>query len=275
MDSDSSSMLFDLDQSDADLWLEMSPDAFERDMTTFEYLCTEASFMAASSSSISHGLNSAILSPLVQNVPLAPLASPSPASCVLNPLLLSPLPSATTANHQQQHMMLSSNTYSRNGFLAPPSWTSPPPGPSSTRLYPASVIPQPQPHENLSADYRISSPILIHTSLPTATHQQQQQQNPLLSRTSNNIITDSRSRQHQCGTCGKLCLRKQDLKRHEATHATSKDFWCPHGCGSAFARNDALGRHVKTGRCLQKVAKRMGSVGSSGGGVSAERNDSS
>ncbi|ORY52996.1 hypothetical protein BCR33DRAFT_711394 [Rhizoclosmatium globosum] len=76
----------------------------------------------------------------------------------------------------------------------------------------------------------------------------------ILHKTANNQINDTRSRDFQCSICLNKFLRKQDLKRHEATHG-GKEFVCPIGCGAAFARNDALGRHVKTGRCARKLGK--------------------
>ncbi|KAI8607271.1 hypothetical protein BC830DRAFT_1052630, partial [Chytriomyces sp. MP71] len=50
-------------------------------------------------------------------------------------------------------------------------------------------------------------------------------------------------RDHACTQCGHRCLRKQDLARHLATHAKSRDFICHYGCGASFTRADALGRH--------------------------------
>ncbi|KAI8607440.1 hypothetical protein BC830DRAFT_1050766, partial [Chytriomyces sp. MP71] len=50
-------------------------------------------------------------------------------------------------------------------------------------------------------------------------------------------------REFECIVCGKRCIRKQDLTRHMATHTKEKAFVCHFGCGSAFGRADALGRH--------------------------------
>ncbi|KAJ3384890.1 hypothetical protein HDU84_002595 [Entophlyctis sp. JEL0112] len=52
----------------------------------------------------------------------------------------------------------------------------------------------------------------------------------------------------RCRSCLRVFQRKQDLKRHEVTHTLARDFACPQ-CGAAFARNDALARHIRSGRC--------------------------
>ncbi|RKO97769.1 hypothetical protein CAUPRSCDRAFT_6004 [Caulochytrium protostelioides] len=52
-----------------------------------------------------------------------------------------------------------------------------------------------------------------------------------------------------CHRCGKSFLRRQDLKRHIATHdASGARYICPY-CSVMFSRSDALFRHVKTRRC--------------------------
>ncbi|KAJ3040152.1 hypothetical protein HDV00_011372 [Rhizophlyctis rosea] len=54
-------------------------------------------------------------------------------------------------------------------------------------------------------------------------------------------------RSFHCPSCPKSFLRKQDLKRHEVTHAERRPFGC--GCGVRFTRSDALQRHVRARRC--------------------------
>ncbi|KAI8818888.1 uncharacterized protein EV422DRAFT_124067 [Fimicolochytrium jonesii] len=69
---------------------------------------------------------------------------------------------------------------------------------------------------------------------PPATRQQQQ--------------VDRRS--HVCEVCQRAFVRRQDLKRHSATHsATFKPFNC-YNCATTFTRSDALHRHIKARRCL-------------------------
>ncbi|KAI9310551.1 hypothetical protein DFJ73DRAFT_637060 [Zopfochytrium polystomum] len=58
-------------------------------------------------------------------------------------------------------------------------------------------------------------------------------------------------RPHQCRTCGIAFQRKQDLKRHELSHAESKPFLC--SCGSGFSRSDALHRHMRTYGCAKAI----------------------
>ncbi|KAJ3229381.1 hypothetical protein HDU81_005413 [Chytriomyces hyalinus] len=60
---------------------------------------------------------------------------------------------------------------------------------------------------------------------------------------------DTRPRDHVCSMCGNKFLRRQDLMRHEVTHSTVKQFTCLYGCGASFGRSDALGRHMKNGKC--------------------------
>ncbi|KAI9344533.1 hypothetical protein DFJ73DRAFT_626873 [Zopfochytrium polystomum] len=52
---------------------------------------------------------------------------------------------------------------------------------------------------------------------------------------------------HSCAECGLAFQRKQDLKRHELTHAGFKPYMCV--CGGGFSRSDALHRHVRTYGC--------------------------
>ncbi|KAJ3124677.1 hypothetical protein HK100_011151 [Physocladia obscura] len=64
-----------------------------------------------------------------------------------------------------------------------------------------------------------------------------------------NNSSDNRPRDFVCATCNNKFLRRQDLSRHEVTHAKTKQFSCPLGCGTYFGRSDALTRHLKTRRC--------------------------
>ncbi|ORY38694.1 hypothetical protein BCR33DRAFT_788901 [Rhizoclosmatium globosum] len=60
---------------------------------------------------------------------------------------------------------------------------------------------------------------------------------------------DTRDRNHECETCHARFLRYQDLHRHKAVHATTRDFKCPYNCGSTFARADAVTRHLRKKSC--------------------------
>ncbi|KAJ3208260.1 hypothetical protein HDU82_002715 [Entophlyctis luteolus] len=59
----------------------------------------------------------------------------------------------------------------------------------------------------------------------------------------------NRPRDFLCNVCGNRFLRKQDLNRHDATHAKTKPFTCPLGCGTCFGRSDALTRHLRSRKC--------------------------
>ncbi|TPX60344.1 hypothetical protein SpCBS45565_g07538 [Spizellomyces sp. 'palustris'] len=57
-------------------------------------------------------------------------------------------------------------------------------------------------------------------------------------------------RNHVCDVCQRAFVRRQDLKRHKATHNTDfKPYECTN-CGTTFTRSDALHRHLKAKRCL-------------------------
>ncbi|KAI8838140.1 hypothetical protein BJ741DRAFT_663513 [Chytriomyces cf. hyalinus JEL632] len=65
---------------------------------------------------------------------------------------------------------------------------------------------------------------------------------------------DTRPRDHVCVMCGNKFLRRQDLMRHEVTHfSTVKPYACLYACGVSFGRSDALGRHMKNGKCRAAV----------------------
>ncbi|KAJ3022198.1 UNVERIFIED_CONTAM: hypothetical protein HDU68_009258 [Siphonaria sp. JEL0065] len=73
---------------------------------------------------------------------------------------------------------------------------------------------------------------------------------PTLTTTStSSSSTDPRPRDHECDVCHSKFLRHQDLHRHMATHSNSRDFACHYGCGSTFARSDAVTRHMKKKTC--------------------------
>ncbi|ORY26413.1 hypothetical protein BCR33DRAFT_726276 [Rhizoclosmatium globosum] len=62
----------------------------------------------------------------------------------------------------------------------------------------------------------------------------------------------NRTRNFSCSYCDNRFFRKQDMQRHEATHLANKQFECPiEGCGYAFARRDALIRHMNSLRCVK------------------------
>ncbi|KAJ3232429.1 hypothetical protein HDU81_002981 [Chytriomyces hyalinus] len=65
---------------------------------------------------------------------------------------------------------------------------------------------------------------------------------------------DTRPRDHVCAMCGNKFLRRQDLTRHEVTHSTVKQYACLYACGASFGRSDALGRHMKNGKCRAAAA---------------------
>ncbi|KAI8607358.1 hypothetical protein BC830DRAFT_1158966 [Chytriomyces sp. MP71] len=71
--------------------------------------------------------------------------------------------------------------------------------------------------------------------------------------TGTTFVMDTRPRDHVCVICGNKFLRRQDLMRHEVTHSTVKNFTCLYGCGASFGRSDALGRHMKSGRCRAQM----------------------
>lgn len=48
-----------------------------------------------------------------------------------------------------------------------------------------------------------------------------------------------------CTDCQSTFRRLPDLRRHyKSVHMADKQFMCPHGCGKAFSRRDALKRHL-------------------------------
>ncbi|KAJ3068644.1 hypothetical protein HDU99_003143 [Rhizoclosmatium hyalinum] len=63
---------------------------------------------------------------------------------------------------------------------------------------------------------------------------------------------DARPRNHECTICGQKFLRYQDVYRHQATHNAARSHVCPFGCGSKFGRSDALTRHMKGKRCMER-----------------------
>ncbi|KAI8606845.1 hypothetical protein BC830DRAFT_1073465, partial [Chytriomyces sp. MP71] len=77
----------------------------------------------------------------------------------------------------------------------------------------------------------LPAPPTDSTSTPRALHRVKQ--------------SSMRSKSFACIHCGKSCFRKQDLERHVVTHTKTKSFACAFGCGAAFGRNDALGRHMR------------------------------
>ncbi|KAJ3239019.1 hypothetical protein HDU78_003084 [Chytriomyces hyalinus] len=68
---------------------------------------------------------------------------------------------------------------------------------------------------------------------------------------------DTRPRDHVCVMCGNKFLRRQDLMRHEVTHSTVKQYACLYACGASFGRSDALGRHMKNGKCRAAAVQQL------------------
>ncbi|KAI8837902.1 hypothetical protein BJ741DRAFT_602258 [Chytriomyces cf. hyalinus JEL632] len=180
---------------------------------------------------------------------------------LLDSLAAIPTPSVNVATvHPQSHYTISADAYLRDLLSEP----------DETRFH------QQEDHPSHSMDHfqlgisPQSTPEMVYTITPQQHQQQEHQQHPqqphtparsesptpaVLTKKPNRKRTQ-RVRTFQCSHCPAYFWRKQDAQRHEVTHGSAKEFKCPNRCGKSFARQDALGRHLKSSKCNWKNGKR-------------------
>ncbi|KAJ3412558.1 Metallothionein expression activator [Chytridiales sp. JEL 0842] len=82
--------------------------------------------------------------------------------------------------------------------------------------------------------------------------------NTSLTETSTSSTSDSttesateshKEKPYPCPTCSRSFLRRHDLRRHELIHKQDAKVFICEVCENTFTRADALGRHIKGGRC--------------------------
>lgn len=125
--------------------------------------------------------------------------------------------------------------------------------------------PSPPPASSSLANLRIASSSTRKSQHPNATGRRQTHAatwqcslcNKRFTRAYNlrsHVRTHTNERPFMCALCGKTFARQHDRKRHEKLHYGEKSFVCraddaadgQWGCGRAFARGDALARHLRS-----------------------------